>query len=625
MLDRKLKLFVVDIRFIEFEYQIIRLLAQTMPFNAELVGLQADAEQKLLDYNNFVRIIRQPDEDRLLLSDELLEEKLAETYQLRCDYWKVIADSLYNLLVLIKDEKRSEPVDALDELDAFCQGLEIIDVYFDSVVYQINSSGEVLEAFRINFEQTVNNTLQQLLTFAQGNEALIAGIVQKQKSIEAVSELKTFFGKDYKRAFRLQESILLWTTWNQILETQEAMLAEQAEGSDYRYAYRLYHSVLNQKHQVFREFYRVNRKNQAIIALKLSETLSAKKKDQPDISSAEMILFLKSKRQSSITNAEEIISQFKHYSRLSGSLAYVSQIWTGTTYVKYWELIYKLANEATQQKCQLTDAYYTAFINIIGPVSVSALFDVLLPRYLSGSVSPHLYLSMANIVLPNFDRLLKFGYRLHLDERRMTQFIYPLLNQLMALAINIGLHTYRLGFDWESVIYLLTSYLLGSCVRSGVGQLMDVSSKDYYLEQKKEALFVVQKIVGEYFGYLLGSGTGKAIYRISEPSVRTLFFKPPPAEKLLKYKKVCLTYPKDCRKAALEVLGLDLGATFKEIKKQFHQLERKYHPDQLTGDLGKHIQFSKAYQLLSLLVDRDEKSKTACVKPKDEARLAIAF
>ncbi len=48
-----------------------------------------------------------------------------------------------------------------------------------------------------------------------------------------------------------------------------------------------------------------------------------------------------------------------------------------------------------------------------------------------------------------------------------------------------------------------------------------------------------------------------------------------------------------------EVLGVQKGASKEEIKKAFHKLAHKYHPDKSTGDAEKFKEVSEAYSVLS--------------------------
>ncbi|MEK7584989.1 MAG: molecular chaperone DnaJ [Patescibacteria group bacterium] len=48
-----------------------------------------------------------------------------------------------------------------------------------------------------------------------------------------------------------------------------------------------------------------------------------------------------------------------------------------------------------------------------------------------------------------------------------------------------------------------------------------------------------------------------------------------------------------------DILGLKQGATADEIKKAFHKLAHKYHPDKKGGDEGKFKEVNEAYQILS--------------------------
>ncbi|MEK7068430.1 MAG: DnaJ domain-containing protein [Patescibacteria group bacterium] len=48
-----------------------------------------------------------------------------------------------------------------------------------------------------------------------------------------------------------------------------------------------------------------------------------------------------------------------------------------------------------------------------------------------------------------------------------------------------------------------------------------------------------------------------------------------------------------------EVLGVSKGATKDEIKKAFHKLAHKFHPDKSSGDSEKFKEVSEAYSVLS--------------------------
>ncbi|MES2006982.1 MAG: molecular chaperone DnaJ [Patescibacteria group bacterium] len=48
-----------------------------------------------------------------------------------------------------------------------------------------------------------------------------------------------------------------------------------------------------------------------------------------------------------------------------------------------------------------------------------------------------------------------------------------------------------------------------------------------------------------------------------------------------------------------ELLGIDKKATKEDIKKAFHKLAHKYHPDKTTGDADKFKEVSEAYSILS--------------------------
>src|SRR5271167_3639484 len=48
-----------------------------------------------------------------------------------------------------------------------------------------------------------------------------------------------------------------------------------------------------------------------------------------------------------------------------------------------------------------------------------------------------------------------------------------------------------------------------------------------------------------------------------------------------------------------EVLGLKKGASKDEVKKAFHKLAHKYHPDKSSGDGAKFKEVGEAYSILS--------------------------
>jgi molecular chaperone DnaJ len=47
------------------------------------------------------------------------------------------------------------------------------------------------------------------------------------------------------------------------------------------------------------------------------------------------------------------------------------------------------------------------------------------------------------------------------------------------------------------------------------------------------------------------------------------------------------------------ILGIEKGASKDEIKKAFHKLAHKYHPDKSGGDEAKFKEVNEAYQVLS--------------------------
>ena len=53
------------------------------------------------------------------------------------------------------------------------------------------------------------------------------------------------------------------------------------------------------------------------------------------------------------------------------------------------------------------------------------------------------------------------------------------------------------------------------------------------------------------------------------------------------------------KKDYYEVLGLKKGASKDEVKKAFHKLAHKYHPDKKGGDEAKFKELSEAYSVLS--------------------------
>ena len=48
-----------------------------------------------------------------------------------------------------------------------------------------------------------------------------------------------------------------------------------------------------------------------------------------------------------------------------------------------------------------------------------------------------------------------------------------------------------------------------------------------------------------------------------------------------------------------QILGVDLNASFEEIKKKYRELARIYHPDKYNGNDDKFKEISKAYEVLS--------------------------
>lgn len=63
-----------------------------------------------------------------------------------------------------------------------------------------------------------------------------------------------------------------------------------------------------------------------------------------------------------------------------------------------------------------------------------------------------------------------------------------------------------------------------------------------------------------------------------------------------------MSHPADEIRAALEVLGLPVLVSFKEIKSRYHLLSRRHHPD-LGGESKKMEEINSAYRILKEYIE----------------------
>ena len=58
-----------------------------------------------------------------------------------------------------------------------------------------------------------------------------------------------------------------------------------------------------------------------------------------------------------------------------------------------------------------------------------------------------------------------------------------------------------------------------------------------------------------------------------------------------------------------EVLGVEKGAADSEIKKAYHKMAKKYHPDVNPGDKDAELKFKEVNEAYAVLSDSDKRSK----------------
>ncbi|MBQ5648934.1 MAG: DnaJ domain-containing protein, partial [Clostridia bacterium] len=58
-----------------------------------------------------------------------------------------------------------------------------------------------------------------------------------------------------------------------------------------------------------------------------------------------------------------------------------------------------------------------------------------------------------------------------------------------------------------------------------------------------------------------------------------------------------------------EVLGVEKSATDSEIKKAYHKLAKKYHPDVNPGNAEAEVKFKEANEAYAVLSDSDKRAK----------------
>lgn len=451
----------------------------------------------------------------------------------------------------------------------------------------LTTCGKLIKS--LNIEPTLEMMLQLFTQYAQY-------LINKK-----ISKLKSFFGRDYKKALSLFKDLEFAKKWLQFL-SHHSKTVLLLKNQSVRFALQVKNLLCDLKNQLYGEIYQQNAKQNTneivLLELFISDKGSEDNKDG-NMLSPEVILRKMIQKTGAINLKIKLLEdKLKDYSWMAGIASSIIRVFTKSSYFVLAKSFITEADAVTANRLKSTPILNTKLSNFYKEVFTLLLtggfiwVDARFSKIADIRFIPTKLINILNWSLTSLSSIIPYTDKFSIDRALIVQNLSKIrwiLDFMLFLTFSGVLD----GFSQEVMIFFAGSHVVYSICGWLSGFLLD---SDKYVKMKAAV---------EYGSSLAGA----YLWRSNFHHIRGFFRPVPSNQQLLNDTKLCLEYKAKCREAAVRELGLDINATEKEIRNRFRFLSLKHHPDRKEGNTESYMRVANAKEILDELRDNKHNSK----------------
>ncbi|MCK4870892.1 MAG: hypothetical protein KAS93_07270 [Gammaproteobacteria bacterium] len=435
-------------------------------------------------------------------------------------------------------------------------------------------------------------------------------------------QLSAFFGDDYKKVLTLVEQYSYLKGWHALLESN---IDDLPESHGYRYVRAVKDILYDVKTSYIKAFYRqISHEivNSILLSIVNNEPNKIVTQDQA-------MHFLQSNIAACAKEINAREAGLAKYGYLAGISSSLTRLWTNTRYYAFGSLAYDASNELfdnvianTKYGANIGDGiddfedsllhmplgnsvskhlqYIDLLLSKLDPKAVVALFLLGVDQFAVqrfGSADFMLTHSLAASFFSDLDMIIRLGNKCNISTKTIVKRVEPICKSAVDLGVFMGivfgkqLLKSNTGISKNMIAFVLGVYILSKAVQNWAGRIFNRAASTFTSEEKLAPSFF--KMVEFVLQFIVGLGVSYIANKVMQP----LFFKPGLSAKPSSSVALVKTFPAGelvkLKRAALKVLGIQEGLSYREIIRHANEAIFATHQDRTHGNSS--AEFNKVY------------------------------